>query len=251
MGGRVYIARRPVITMARFGIYADLDGDSQYFYRSDADFPESGITGANDLTIQAWIKPGSLVGHSMLVAKFETTDNKRMYRLYRTANELHFAISSDGTFGNTTGATSSGMNLQLTKWQYIVVVYTVSAGTVDFYLDGCYVDQGTGLKTSIADRDPSFDIGLVIGGEAYWNGGIFNVALFDDKRTPAEILASATDREIDLSGEGNLIGQWMFNEDADAAFIDNTEGDAGRDLIPYDGGDVTFGNCGRTIQIIS
>jgi hypothetical protein len=39
----------------------------------------------------------------------------------------------------------------------------------------------------------------------------------------------------------------MFNESSAATAIDNTQGDAGRDLIPYDGGDVTFGNCGRAV----
>ncbi len=73
-----------------------------------------------------------------------------------------------------------------------------------------------------------------------FGGRIAHAAVFDDKRLVAELLASAQGPEEDLSSAGNIIAQWHFNDAASAATIDNSQGDAGRDLIPYDSGDVIF-----------
>jgi len=226
------------------GVFPDLDGDSQYFYRTDADFPESGITG--DLTIQAWIKPAAVSGINGILAKYDVSGNLRMYSFYLSDDNMVFLVSVDGSAQVI--VTTSANNLVAGTWQHIGVVYDASAGTADFYFNGIWFEQETGLPNSIADKAPDCYVGtLSTQANLYgFQGGLHNIALFDDKRTPAEILASATDPNEDLSGEGNIIGQWMFNEGAAANFIDNTQGDAGRDLIPYDGGDVTFENCGRT-----
>ena len=225
-------------------VYADLDGDSQYFYRTDADFPESGITGANDLTIQVWIKLNDIIGTAFIVSKFETAGDKRMYYFAVDGAELRTNFSSDGITGVL--KTTSGVNLQAGKWIHVALVYDAVAGTADFYKNGVFVEQETGLPNTIADKDPDFQVGSFNGGSGFFAGGIFNVALFNDKRTAPEILASATDPFENVSGEGNIVGQWMFTESETVAFIDNTESDAGRDLIPYDGGDVLYGACGRT-----
>jgi len=231
--------------MGKVGVFADLDGDSQYFYRSDDEFPQSGILG--DLTIQAWIKPDSVSGNRVIVAKYNPAGNKRMYNFLTSDDELLFSVSSDGTSANSTNRDSTNCNLTIGVWCHLAVSYDASAGDCFFYKNGILLtDNGVPLKTSIADKDPEFTIGVNDNLGDWFDGSVHNIALFDDIRTSAEILASATDPNEDLSGEGNIIGQWMFNEGAAAAAIDNTQGDAGRDLIPYDGGDTNFGSCGRT-----
>jgi hypothetical protein len=49
----------------------------------------------------------------------------------------------------------------------------------------------------------------------------------------------------DLSSAANIVVQWHFNDPGPATAIDNTQGDSGRDLIPYNGENTTFANCGR------
>lgn len=248
MSGRLYLTRRPVLARVRFGVFADLNGSSQYFYRSDSDFPESGITGANDITAQAWVNPASDQSKAIL-SKWDSTGGKRMFRfVLHTSGRLRASVHDGAGWVDSTSSSSA---YTANIWQHIAYVYDASAGTVDFYVNGIFISQASGAKTTIADKDPDFRIGTSYeGAHSFYDGDILNVALFDDKRTPAEILASATDPTEDLSGAGNIIGQWMFNDAGAATFIDNTQGDAGRDLIPYDGGDTTFGNCGRTIGII-
>ncbi len=227
-------------------VYADVDGDSQYFYRDYADFPESGITGANDLTIGGWVKPDSVSDTHIIASKFLTTGDKRMYRFYISTGELRFTVSSDGTSENQATRETTNASFILGVWCYVAVSYDASDGSCIFYKNGIVlIDDATALKNTIADKDPDFQIGAQQG-VFLFDGGLFNISLFDDIRTPAEILASATDPLEDLSGAGNIIGQWMLTEDETVAFIDNTQGDAGRDLIPYDSGDVLYGACGRT-----
>ena len=86
-----------------------------------------------------------------------------------------------------------------------------------------------------------------IGAANWYSGGIAHLALFDDKRTTSEILASYNTPCEDLSDAGNIIAQWHFDDAGSATAIDNSQGDAGRDLKPYDGGDTTYTLCGREL----
>jgi hypothetical protein len=224
-------------------IYANLDGDSQFFYRDDVDFPESGITG--DMTIQAWIKLDTITASMAIASKYDAGAAKRCYYFGVINDELRLFVSDNGAASTT--ANSTNASLVQDVWVHVAVTYDASAGSAIFYKDGVVLtDDGASLENSIANLDPDFKIGALNAAPTFFfDGSIAHVAIFDDIRTPAEILASADAPKIDLSAEGNIIAQWHFDEDDAATAIDNTQGDAGRDLTPYDGGDVNFGNCGR------
>lgn len=233
-------SNRESVTILIDRVYAKLDGDSQYFYRTDADFPESGITG--DFTIQGWINPNNTV-RQPLADKWGASGN-RMWRFHIFGGELILRVSPPGGVANP-GRSSTNADIVTDKWAHVAVTYDVSEKIAIFYKNGVALEEdGDTMQTGIHDGDPDFRIGIDADGY-YFGGGLYNFALFNDIRTPEEIAASAADREQDLSGAGNIIAQWMFDEAGAASAIDNTETDAGRDLIPYDGGDVTFANCGR------
>ncbi len=238
--------RESIIVNADF-VSANLNGSSQFFYRDDTDFPESGITG--DMTIQGWIKLGDL-NFSTIAAKYAGGGDKRMYLLGHSivAGELSLFVSSDGTIGNLTSRTSTNANFVIGIWYHIAVTYDANDASCIFYKNGvALTDNGGVLKTSIADKDPPFTIGADDDVDFY-KGGLSKFALFTDIRTPAEIATSYNNINEDLSSADNIIATWDFDDNAAATAIDNTQGDAGRDLIPYDGGDVAFGACGRTIS---
>lgn len=233
------------------GIFAYLDGDSQYFYRTDADFPESGISGATDITVQAWVKPDNIdATDDCIISKWEKIGEKRQYAFVLAKGEIYFWESSDGTLANAEDAETSSTPIVVDEWQHVAAVYDASAGTVDFYHNGAFVSQEGSQKVSIADKDPDFRIGSMGNDTRYFPGALYNVALFNDKRTASEISADGQDFDRDLSGEGNLIGNWVFDDEAAAQYIRNRQGDPYRALIPYDGGHVNFGNCGRTLGTI-
>ncbi len=225
------------------GVFADLNGTSHRFSRSDADFPESGIT--NDLTIQAWIKP-SASGFHPIVTKYNAVGSKRVYLFALYEDELYLQVSGDGA--PATFRQSTNGNFELDKWYHVAVSYDASAGDCFFYKNGALLtDDGTALANTIADKNSDFRIGAYASATNLWEGSIGPVHLFDDIRTPAEILTSATDPTEDLSLAGNIIGQWMFNDAAAATQIDNSQGDAGRDLDLLGGDTTNYGTHTRAV----
>lgn len=235
MSARVNIFRRPIIRGIKLGAFAELNGSSHYFTATDAAFPAAGITGANDFTIQAFVNLSSDSLETIL-AKYETTGDKRMFFFWIASAGMHLIVSEDGLTGAPQGTSNSV--IVLNSWQHVAVVYDASAGTADFYRNGAFVNQASGLDNSIADKDPDLEVGSLLFQSAFYSGGLLNVALFDDMRTAGEIATSAANREEDLSGAGNIIGQWLFNDAAAATAIDNNEGTAGGDLV-LNGGDTT------------
>lgn len=232
------------------GVHADLNGSSEFFRATDANFPAAGITGATDLTIMATIKPIIFSGNRQIVSKNAAGGNKRMYEFHiNTSGNLVFGNSSDGTSAQFKATVATGITLVLGKWVDVVVVYDASAGTADFYVNGVFIEQVGGLNTSIADKDPPFIVGAGnLGDTNFFTGGVSNLALFDDKRTPAEILISATTPNEDLSGAGNIIGQWRFNDAAAVTQIDNNEGTAGGDLDLIGGDTTNYGTHSRLTE---
>ncbi len=231
-------------------VFANLDGNSQFFYAIDTDFPESGLTGAQDFTIYVWANFNVVTGQQNMMSKWETDDNNRMYRFETFGGEIFLTLSPDGSSGSIRLSTNAG--LVAGEWVHLAVTYDASGGSCIFYKNGvALTDDGGALPNTIADKTPDFKVGAYNSTPAnFFNGGLHNVCLFDDIRTPSEVATSAVSWDEDNSAAGNIIGQWMFDESGSAAAIDNTQGDAGRDLTPFDGGDVTFANCGRDLQYI-
>jgi len=175
----------------------------------------------------------------MIATKYGAAGS-RSYHFVLADDEIRLQLSNNGTdFRNRT---SSGAGLQAGEWTHVAVVYDASAGTIDFYADGSFVSQGTGTYNSIFDSTADFVIGATESPAAWFTGGIANVVLFDAKRTSNEIAASYADRDQDLSVASDIIAQWFFDEGSTATAIVNTQGDSGRNLTPYDGGDVAFAN---------
>ena len=236
-----------IVPKTTYGVYANMNGSSHFFVRNDPDFPESGITG--DLTIQAWINLDDLVGSQLVMSKWETAGDKRMFVFRVTGGELTFINSSDGTSSTVVTVNTSGVSLVARIWTHVVVVYDAAAGTADFYKNGSFVEQETGLKTSMADLDALFYVGG-LGGAQTIGGGLSNVALFDDKRTAPEISLSAADFDENLSGAGNLIAQWMFDDDPAVTGIDNSQGDSSRDLLLRGGVTTNYGTHTRVTGVV-
>ena len=226
----------------KVGVHANLNGTSHSFIATDANFPAAGITGATDFTAQAHINIPDVTGSKFLIGKWDAA--KLMWLFWIVNDELEMRISVDGAA--QTGAISTIANIQPNTWIHVAGVYDASAGTVDFYVNGNFLEQVGGLANSIADKTPN----LLIGGFSsfFFQGGIRNISLFNDIRTAAEILTSATTPLEDLSLAGNIIGQWYFTDGPTATVIDNNEGTAGGDLV-LNGGDTTdYSTHSRTTE---
>ena len=224
------------------GVYAHLDGNTQYFYRNDADFPESGIT--DDMTIQAWVRvdAASISSINDIVRKFETSGQYCYAFRFTEDGKLRFFVSTDGTASSY--MTTNDSVVVADTWIHVAVVYNASEGICTFYRNGEALSASGSLPNSIFDGTSIFTVGSHISVHDF-DGSISRVAVFNGTRTGPEILDSYNNPNEDLSGATNIVAQWYFNDTGPATAIDNTQGDSGRDLLPYNGGNTTFANCGR------
>jgi len=235
-----------VADIEKVGVFANFNGSTEWMRASDPNFPASGILG--DLTIQATIKPDGVGGTlQTIVSKYLNTGNRRMYDWGHKDGELEFIISTDGSVGTSATRKSTNASLVAGEEVHIAVSYDASGGDCFFYKNGYLLtDDSVALGNSIADKDPDLSIGVRDGPRTTWfAGGISNVALFDDIRTAAEILTSATTPKEDLSGAGNIIGQWLLDDDASVSKPDNNEGTAGGDMDLLGGDTTNYGTHTR------
>jgi len=225
--------------------HAELNGSDERFSVTDAAFPATGLTGAQDITISSWINPDSFSASMMIMSKYLTAGNKRMYQLLVTTGaELEFDVAADGITASFD--TTTGMDLEAGLWTHVALSYDASGGTAEVYKNGIWIEQLTGLDNSIADKDPDFAVGMGSDGTSSpFNGSVGPTYLFSDIRTAAEIYADAQDYDKDLSAEGNLICGYTFEDAAGATVIDNVEGTAAGDLTLQGGTTTNYGTHTR------
>ena len=214
----------------------------------NADFPESAITGS--LTIQAWVRIDYTDYDTPAGATIDTIFRKvwiqesNNYWFYITKDgRLRFSISGTGEYTDLTDITSVDVVREVGVWTHFAVTYNAPGGTAILYKNGVAIaDDGAGLPNSIFPGTSPVWLGL-------FNGGLCYVALFDDIRTPTEILYSYEHPKENLSTEGNIIAYWHFDDLPDSTVITNGQGDSDRDLLPYVNGIgfTTYETAGRTI----
>ncbi len=195
----------------------DLESTSSQ-YLTAADSASLSVTG--NLTLETWVKFESLPssGSAMhFITKTTLTGDNRSWRfnLYNSSGtyQFKFEVASNPS---TWAAATQNWTPSINTWYHVAVVYTASAGTADFYVDG--VQQGTqqsGLPTSIYDGTSLVYLGSVntdydpSGG--YLDGKMDDVRVWNVARTATQI---ADNRNIELAGnESGLKGYWKLNND--------------------------------------
>ncbi len=187
---------------------------TQYLYAADS----SSLSVTGNLTLESWVKfdtlPSSSENYGFMGKNHsDVGDFSYSLSLYNDAGtrKLDFFISNDGTGSGSTQALVP-WNPSSDIWYHVAVVYTASAGTADFYVNG--VPQGTqqsGLKTSIFNNA----VGLAVGqtgpystSENAFNGKLDDVRIWNVARTAVQI---ANNYNIALTGnESGLVAYWPF-----------------------------------------
>ncbi len=161
---------------------ADLElGSSQYF--NVADNATLSITG--DMTISGWIKleSGTL---GTFVAKRDSTSNQRSFSFSLGTDSMVFGATSSG--GAVTDV-SVAPTLTAGTWYMATVVYTASAGSAKFYLNGSQVGTTqTGLPTSIFNSTSDFSIGCIFApAQDFFDGIVDEVGIWARVLTSDEL----------------------------------------------------------------
>lgn len=189
---------------------ADLEsGSSQYFSRADGS--ELSITG--NLTLEGWFRLESAPGTDAtfgLISKWETSGDQRSYDLsYRDESgtkRLVVALSSSGTEATTVEGRFD-VTLSTGTWYHIAIVYTASAGTVAYYINGVLQETDTGFNGSIFNSTQTLEIGRRLAG-SYYDGTLDMIRVWNVTRTATEI-QDAMSRE--LGATTGLAAEWLLN----------------------------------------
>jgi len=187
------------------------DGDDDYVALGyDESFDFKGYD--KSFTLTAWINTDTLDSNGGIVTR-STQEATKQYALNfaATNNNISFTVRSDSTHV----VSSATDTITANSWYYVVgvadsgtmrvYVNGVTSGTTDTYTNGPVKDRGTAVA----------DIGVYYrneaGSEAFFNGQIDNVMIFDYALTQEQISW--------LYNKGKPIAYWKFDEgEGDTAY---------------------------------
>ncbi len=207
-------------------------GSSQYAKRADGSLDGLDWNGAQDFTVEAWIKLESQPAENffyVMTSHWETTGNDLswMFFYWNNAGTKRLALSTSAN-GSASENLEVAQTLNNDTWYHVAVTWDASAGAAEFFVNGSSIGTDTGSINSLHDTAAPFIVGGRddgTGGTQTFDGLIDEVRAWDDIRTDPEIVASFF-KELD-GDETNLQGYWQFSE---GSYIDS--GPNGNTLTP-------------------
>lgn len=171
-----------------------------------ADASQTGLDFTGDFSASVWVNleaalDGTLIEYN-LISKYRPTGNQRSYSFNYTWNggtpRLQFVSSTNGA-GASVG--SANVTLSAATWYHLVFIYTASAGSVEFFVDGSSIGSDTALGTSIFNGTADFEIGAQ-------NAAFFVDGLIDEVAVWSRVITSDEVAEIYNSGAGKSYDDW-------------------------------------------
>jgi len=142
---------------------------------------------AGDFTLQAWIKPTTVSGVRVVVARRgDWSVSSINYLVYQDNDRLRFAIGfTDGAFLEILSPAAS---LVAGEWHHIVCVHNDTTEETRLYINGAAPTTGTYTgKTLATTALDSFRIGAQHDNSTNWNGAIDEVGVWDRVLTAGEV----------------------------------------------------------------
>jgi hypothetical protein len=162
--------------------------NSEYLSITDGAQIGLGITG--DMSVCFWHKPETIVNLDQYLAKYQTTGDNRCWKVREEATDgIAVLISSDGTSGGLTTATTPNGQLSVGTWVHVAFVYD---GTdIRIYINGSLASNGANNPKAytggIADKPSNFQIGVQHAGTSYIDGLMDEVAVFSRALSALEV----------------------------------------------------------------
>ncbi|NBU71089.1 MAG: hypothetical protein EBS53_06495, partial [Bacteroidetes bacterium] len=173
-----------------------LDGVNDY-----ADLPDFSLGG--DLTVEAWVYMNQAQTWSRIVdIGNAAANNNILLASYADTGRLVFE-----TYGNgiSNGVTITDSPLPINRWVHVAAVLNNDKST-NIYLDGVLVKTGSSaaLPTDMV-RSNTWVGRSNWNGDAYFNGAIRDLKIWNDARTSAEV---RSDMSLSPSGSDNALAAW-------------------------------------------
>jgi len=174
-------------------------GGYEYVLIQDADQTGLDITG--DLTFEIYCRLVDITSSVQLISKYSGPSNRSYtWGFSGVSSTFYLHLNNSARVG-----LSAAVTLSPDVFYRFAVTYDSVAGGVLFYVDG--VDIGTVQDmASVTIWDAASFVGFGNGVDSIT---IDDARMWDDVRTPAELLAN---KSTELDGdEANLVGYWKFN----------------------------------------
>jgi hypothetical protein len=141
------------------------------------------FSNSSEMSVSAWAKVvGSSPAVQVIVGQYQTTGNKRNWRIYySTGAGFTFTTSADGTSGDLKHSTSSSVSVG--TWYHVVATW--NGTTQKIYLNGIDEDDEED-RPIFAGTDAYFEIGASMEGQNF-NGSIDEVMVFNRSLSADEI----------------------------------------------------------------
>jgi arabinan endo-1,5-alpha-L-arabinosidase len=154
----------------------DFDGTDDYLDTNKSDF-----LGTSDFTISGWIKPEDITNNYLLGQSEDT--NNRLYVRINATSKLQIYSKSGGVEQVATVSTTTIPN---NEWLHFVITADRGANTI-IYINGIVDNTDTNSNTSTLSNTGTFRIGSYQFANAYWNGQISQVGLWNSTLTADEV----------------------------------------------------------------
>ena len=147
--------------------------------------PAGTLPATGEFTLEAWVNPAALSNQfSALVLSDDFPAGAMHCQFYN--NQLGFTLN-----GNSPTDVVSAVALPLGRWAHVAVVYSASARTVRFYLNGAVVTTGT-YATAGALSATAYGVGAWLSGgspQRAFNGKLDELRLYAAALTQAQVQA--------------------------------------------------------------
>ena len=167
-----------------------VSGNALTLTGGNASLPTGIVSGLNDFTIAAWIKPTSLAAWAR-VFDFGTGTNDYMFLSpdAGATNKLRFAIT---TSGNTHEQVVDGPAITAGVWTHVAI--TLAGNTATLYVNGIAVGTNTGMTihpTALGNTNQNY-LGKSQFADPAYNGSIDDFRIYGLALSAAEVLQLAT-----------------------------------------------------------
>ena len=191
------------------------ESNSEYLYITDGNQTGLNITG--EITLACWIKfetlPSTAGGAMTFIGKYNTTGDNRSYYILQDDddNKVKFRLSSDGTLGNSTLASSNTALSSTGTWYHVAATLNQTTDKMQTYINGSADGSEVSYTSNIADKTASFRLGAYDNG-VYMDGLIDEVIVWNTALTDSEVSTVYDITEYKYGGVVNAgIGSpWIF-----------------------------------------
>jgi hypothetical protein len=166
----------------------------------------SSLIGGNKITVEAWVKPTSLISFGVIAGNFSTPNNNMQFLLRRNANQYEFYVGNSlagGFQGTFSGANTSTLNL----WQHVAGVY--DGNTISLYINGVLKSSVNSVSYVFANTTNSITVGGNTIAQSF-SGDVDELRIWNVNRTQCQI-NTFKDCEVPTSAAG-LIANYHFNQ---------------------------------------